>query len=119
VNAEPPARRDFQRCRTYEPEFERLASGLFQDTGVRPVSRRPIFAETTRVLAVAAPVLEQLTLAVAGFVVFVTGMIAVVAHHETATLSSHCYRNKNGGFSLMRRVERGRYRPPRRLVDRG
>ena len=70
------------------------------------------------VLAVAAPVLEQLTLAVAGFVVFVTGMIAVVAHHETATLSSHCYRNKNGGFSLMRRVERGRYRPPRRLVDR-
>ena len=46
------------------------------------------------VMAVAAPVLEELTLAVAGFVVFVTGMIAVVAHHETATLSSHCYRNK-------------------------
>src|SRR6185436_12236608 len=46
------------------------------------------------VLAVAASVLEQLTLAVSGFVVFVTGMIAVVAHHETATLSSHCYRNK-------------------------
>jgi hypothetical protein len=42
------------------------------------------------VMAVAAPVLEQLTLAVAGFVVFVTGMIAVAAHHETATLSSHC-----------------------------
>jgi hypothetical protein len=39
-------------------------------------------------MAVAAPVLEQLTLAVAGFVVFVTGMIAVAAHHETATLSS-------------------------------
>ena len=46
------------------------------------------------VMAVAAPVLEQLTLAVAGFVVFVTGMIAVAAHHETATLSSHCCRNK-------------------------
>ena len=46
------------------------------------------------VMAVAAPVLEQLTLAVAGFVVFVTGMIAVVAHHETATLSLHCCRNK-------------------------
>ena len=46
------------------------------------------------VTAVAAPVLEQLTLAVAGFVVFVTGMIAVAAHHETATLSSHCCRNK-------------------------
>ena len=45
------------------------------------------------VMAVAAPVLEQLTLAVAGFVVFVTGMIAVAAHHETATLS-HCCRNK-------------------------
>ena len=35
------------------------------------------------VLAVAAPVLEQLTLAVAGFVVFVAGMSAVAAHHET------------------------------------
>jgi hypothetical protein len=46
------------------------------------------------VMAVAAPVLEQLTLAVAGFVVFVTGMIAVAAHHKTATLSSHCCRNK-------------------------
>ena len=46
------------------------------------------------VMAVAAPVLEQLTLAVAGFVVFVTGMIAVAAHHETLTLSSHCCRNK-------------------------
>ena len=55
------------------------------------------------VMAVAAPVLEQLTLAVAGFVVFVSGMIAVAAHHETATLSSHCCRNKSprvkfGGF---------------------
>ena len=75
-------------------------------------------------MAVAAPVLEQLTLAVAGFVVFVTGMIAVAAHHETATLS-HCCRNKKpqglnpGGFSLVLHVERGRYRPPRRLVDRG
>ena len=39
------------------------------------------------VMAVAAPVLEQLTLAVAGFVVFVTGMSAVAAHHET--LPSH------------------------------
>ena len=56
-------------------------------------------------MAVAAPVLEQLTLAVAGFVVFVTGMIAVAAHHETATLSSHCCRNKKrrnpGGFLLV------------------
>ena len=72
-----------------------LVCRLFQDTGVRPVSRRPIFAETARGYGSrSAPVLEQLTLAVAGFVVFVTGMIAVAAHHETATLSSHCCRNK-------------------------
>ena len=50
-------------------------------------------------MAVAAPVLEQLTLAVAGFVVFVTGMIAVAAHHETATLS-HCCRKKPQGYIL-------------------
>ena len=60
--------------------------------------RRPYHADLSSlrrlgVMAVAAPVLEQLTLAVAGFVVFVTGMIAVAAHHETATLS-HCCRNK-------------------------
>ena len=63
-----------------------------------PVSRRPTFAETARVMAVAAPVLEQLTLAVAGFVVFVTGMIAVAAHHEAATLSYRCRNNKPPGF---------------------
>ena len=56
------------------------------------------------VMAVAAPVLEQLTLAVAGFVVFVSGMIAVAAHHETATLSSIAVetkspRVKSWGFS--------------------
>jgi hypothetical protein len=49
-------------------------------------------------MAVAAPVLEQLTLAVAGFVVFVTGMIAVAAHHETATLSYRCRNKKPPGF---------------------
>ena len=46
-------------------------------------------------MAVAAPVLEQLTLAVAGFVVFVTGMIAVAAHHETTTLSSIAVETKS------------------------
>ena len=52
------------------------------------------------VMAVAAPVLEQLTLAVAGFVVFVTGMIAVAAHHETATLSYRCRNKKPMGDFL-------------------
>jgi hypothetical protein len=46
-------------------------------------------------MAVAAPVLEQLTLAVAGFIVFVSGMIAVAAHHETATLSSIAVETKS------------------------
>ena len=54
--------------------------------------RRPYHADLSSlrrlgVMAVAAPVLEQLTLAVAGFVVFVTGMIAVAAHH--GPLPSH------------------------------
>ena len=69
-------------------------SGLFQDTGVGPYHADLSSLRRLGVMAVAAPVLEQLTLAVAGFVVFVTGMIAVAAHHETATLSSHCCRNK-------------------------
>ena len=74
-------------------------------------------------MAVAAPVLEQLTLAVAGFVVFVTGMIAVAAHHETLTSHHIAVETKSprlnpGGFSSVLHVERGRDRPPRRLVDR-
>ena len=58
-------------------------------------------------MTVAAPVLEQLTLAVAGFVVFVAGMSAVAAHHETVpshhiALDTKNPRVKSWGVSLKR-----------------
>jgi hypothetical protein len=69
------------------------------------------------VMAVAAPVLEQLTLALAGFVVFVAGMSAVAAHHETVpshhiALDTKNPRVKSWGLSLRDSSARGGY--PRR-----
>ena len=64
------------------------------------------------VMAVAAPVLEQLTLALAGFVVFVAGMSAVAAHHETVpshhiALDTKNPRVKSWGLSLRDSSARG------------
>jgi hypothetical protein len=63
-------------------------------------------------MAVAAPVLEQLTLALAGFVVFVAGMSAVAAHHETVpshhiALDTKNPRVKSWGLSLRDSSARG------------